>query len=143
MLHFLTYPALVSVTAPLLVLLFLFSTRRVTLSAFGPVWFVGTVLSMLTARWSITEDTQQLFILPVVGIWFLIKQLKIKQNPVHAWTATFTSFFIVDVMQAFLMRGVLDAPVFYYGVGGAGLFDGLVVFPLLVCGIIAADNKRK
>lgn len=144
MMYFLTYPALMSVTIPTLVVLFILITHRLMITpTVAVIWSAGTLLSILTARWSITDAAQQLFILPIVGIWFLVKQLQAKQDPISVWALSFTSLLVADVTQAYLMREVLDAPVFYHGVGGAGMLDGLVVFPLLVCGIIAVDNRRK
>jgi hypothetical protein len=97
-------------------------------------WGISTVLAMLCARWDISEDVHQLFIIPVVLFWIAGSLYRGSYwAGRQAFAAAFTSLWVVDMAQAAIQhsKGTLGDGAFYAGVGGAGAQDGLILFPLL------------
>jgi hypothetical protein len=95
---------------------------------------LSTVFSLLTARWSVTADTRELFILPwsFLGVALLLWS-GVAISASTAYWLTFFSLWTTDMAKAMELvpAGEASWQMFYYGVGGAGLQDGLVIFPLL------------
>lgn len=101
-------------------------------------WGACTLLSAVLARWELTDEVQQLFIIPVMLLWVVLTLYR--RRPClsrQAYAACFTSLWVVDMAQAGILQatGRLDNPEFYAGVGGAGYLDGLFVFPAIAAAL--------
>ncbi len=94
---------------------------------------VTAVASILSGEWKQDAESTSLHLLPVffialafMGYW------KTQMSPGVAYAACFLSLLSADVTSAVLAFGHGTASLSYLtGVGGAGLKDGLFVFPLM------------
>lgn len=61
-----------------------------------------------------------------------------KISPLSAYALSYLSIVIPDVMRAseLIRMGYADKNTFYFGVGGAGLGDGLVIVPILSAALV-------
>lgn len=97
-------------------------------------FLVCTALSFVSARWELKAEVEQLFLIPVMLVWLMV--LLYRGDAWHgrqAFAVVFLSLWLVDMSKAALLHasGQLSGPAFYWGVGGAGIKDGLALFPSL------------
>lgn len=96
-------------------------------------WLASTVIAVVTARWDLRAEVQQLFILPVIFGWIALDLYRsIPWRSSQAYAATFLSLWSVDMLHAANLNasGLMVSDAFYYGVGGAGWGDGLFLTPI-------------
>ena len=98
------------------------------------VWWMLTVaISYWCAQWTFTEDTVSLHIIDTF-IFYMLVALYARERitPGCAFALSFLGLWIVDMVHAAELIPVMWGwNTFYLGVGGAGLRDGLIVFPTL------------
>lgn len=137
-LQYLTYPyAMFSVTLPwVFVVYWYISEGRKNPPSVTVLWhWIGlTVFTYFMTSWKITDDNVSLHMLD--GFFFylvLYLWLGFKITPGAAYTLSFIQMWAVDMSKAYELIDVgLSLPeTYYYGVGGAGAFDGLCIFPLV------------
>lgn len=132
--HYLLEPAtLIAVVVPALISIWALLSSPLSPSQWK-AWGISTVLALLTARWDLQEDVQQLFIIPVILLWIAAAAYNgVLWSGRQAFAACFTSLWLVDMVQAARLHAVggMSASHFYTGVGGAGIRDGLILFPTL------------
>lgn len=106
------------------------------------LWWISLPLMYFTSYWREADDVLSLQIVVLFSMGALC--LVWRRHPVApglAYALTFVSLLIVDVARA--VQYALDEgyplSVFLRGVGGAGMYDGLFIFPLLtaVCVVYA------
>ncbi len=130
--YLLTPEILIAVVGPGLVALWGFGSGALTARQWQ-LFALATMASVLTARWEVTSDAQQLFILPVMLAVVSYDMYRHRAwRARHAYAVTFLSLWSADMLHAANLQamGVLHGEVFYGGVGGAGLLDGLFIDPL-------------
>ena len=98
------------------------------------VWCVSLPLMYFTSFWREVDGVLSLQIIVIFSIAALI--LKWRRAPVApgiAYALTFLSLLPIDVIRAaqFALDAGYPLAEFLRGVGGAGIFDGLFIFPLL------------
>lgn len=114
---------------------------------FGLLVF-STIASYTSAKWNVTEELRQLFILPCA--FFSVAGLLWARIPISAhsaFAATYLSLWIVDMSMAMQLvhDGEATWTTFFHGVGGAGYQDGLFVFPAVAAALVpyAVWRQRK
>ena len=103
------------------------------------LWWLSLPLMYATAHWRQDGETLSLYIVA----WFsmacvFLAWRRMPVTPALGYALSFFSLFWVDLAHAFTraLKGDFPLDSFYYGVGGAGVFDGLVIFPLLTAAAI-------
>lgn len=148
-LDFLSMPhAWIAVIGPMSVSLVLWLRAYRTLDRYVElrmVWWLSLPLMYATAHWRETEQALSLHILA----WFSMAcvYLAWRRKPVTpglAYSLTFFSLFWVDLAHAMAHALRTHAPLntFYQGIGGAGWYDGLFLFPPLAAAAIAYAQWR-
>lgn len=98
------------------------------------IWMLSVIFSYMLSTWKITPETISLHIMDVFLI-YLIFHLKCKEHmTAHAaFSLSFLGLLTVDVTRALelISSGLVGPSTWYYGIGGAGIYDGLIIFPLL------------
>lgn len=96
---------------------------------------VSFLLTFLSGRWEVTEESQSLFLIPffIVFLAFLLFLEKdayflIKKAPL-AFSGCFLSLLAADILHAAMYFPVIEDPSYLRGIAGAGMYDGLFVFP--------------
>ena len=116
--------------------------RTVALGLFA----FGLLFSPLTARWVVTSEARELYILPwaffgvALCVW-----ANIQVSAPCAFGATFVSLLTTDVALSLDYARQMGEPLAtaYHGVGGGGPTDGLVVFPLLSALLVHYGRWRR
>lgn len=108
-------------------------------------WLVGLLGTFVSGRWAVSQEQVALYLVCTFGLLslFLVHRKRVVA-PLVAGALTFFDLFLNDVLHATTAAwaGVLPQSDFLTGVGGAGLRDGLVVFPVLIAGVVAYGNWR-
>lgn len=104
----------------------------------------GTLLSYFSASWKISvtagNELHSLYILPIALFMYLPFMHKVHEGVGAA--VVFFSILIVDVLSAIEHFKHDSIYVQLYGIGGAGLLDGLVVLPLMFI-VLSLVHRRK
>lgn len=143
--YLMTTETLVAVVGPFLVSLWAFGCGPLTARQWQ-VFAWGTLASLLTARWELSSDAQQLFILPAVLMWIAYDMYRHRPwKARQAYAATFLSLWMADMLHAanFKAMGGLAGDAYYGGVGGAGYSDGLFIDPLAAAAICVYARWRQ
>ncbi len=109
------------------------------------VWWLSLPLMYATAHWRETEHAVSLHILAwfsMACVYFAWRRKPV--TPALAYSLTFFSLFWVDLAHALALalRSNASLSTFYQGVGGAGWYDGLFLFPPLAAAAIAYAQWR-
>ena len=114
-------------------------------SAITFIWLVCTGLTYLTARWEVTTEGKFLHLIPFFLAYVALNLYRgVRIEPGHAYAGTFLSLWTCDMTRALLFIG--DSPEdgpFYFGVGGAGAWDGLFLLPLLASLLVYYVDFRR
>jgi hypothetical protein len=127
----------IAVILPLVVSLALLYQARSRLhqySALIAFWFVSIPIMYFTSYWREVDGALCLQIVVIFSIGALcMTWRRMPVAPGIAYALTFFSLILIDVIRAieFALERGHPLPEFLQGVGGAGLFDGLFIFPLL------------
>jgi hypothetical protein len=109
------------------------------------LWSVALALTFMFARWEQSDEVQRLYIYSGFSVACLVLlYFRVYISPALAYALTFLSLWWVDITHA-LCQAVLckwDLDRFYFGVGGAGLFDTLFVVPLLTACLVALVSAQ-
>jgi uncharacterized membrane protein len=132
-----TASTFIAVVFPLLVSVALLYQVRYRLREFSlliGVWCVSLPLMYFTSFWREVDGVLSLQIIVIFSIAALI--LVWRRAPVApgiAYALSFLSLLPIDVIRAaqYALDGGYPLVEFLRGVGGAGIFDGLFIFPLL------------
>ncbi|MFN0299236.1 MAG: hypothetical protein ACKVQU_02660 [Burkholderiales bacterium] len=132
-----TASMLIAVALPLIASVALLYQVRYRLREFSlliGVWCVSLPLMYFTSFWREVDGVLSLQIIVIFSIAALIlvwRQLPVAPGITYA--LTFLSLLPIDVIRAvqYALDGGYPLMEFLRGVGGAGVFDGLFVFPLL------------
>lgn len=149
LLDFLAMPhAWIAVLGPMSISMVLWLRTYRTLDqyvALRMVWWLSLPLMYVTAHWRESDQIVSLHILA----WFSMACVvfawrRMPVTPGLAYALTFFSLFWVDLAHALSLALRTNAPVstFYHGIGGAGWYDGLFIFPLLAAAAIAYAHWR-
>ena len=109
------------------------------------LWILALPISYYCARWVVTPQFEQLYVysaFSVVCALLLFKRIYIP--PALAFALTFLSLWWVDVTRALCWALECGARIehFYFGVGGAGFRDALLLVPLLTAASVAYAGSR-
>ncbi len=109
------------------------------------LWVLALGITYFCARWSISAEVEQLYAysaFSVVCALLLFKRIYVP--PALAFALTFMALWWVDVTRALCRAVECDLPLarFYFGVGGAGARDALLVVPLLTAVFVAYATLR-
>lgn len=147
---FLVMPhAWIAVLGPMLVSSWLLLKVYRTLDqylALRMVWWLSLPLMYATAHWRENDAGVSLHILAwfsMACVYFAWRRKPV--TPALAYALTFFSLFWVDLAHALSYALRTNAPLttFYHGVGGAGWYDGLFVFPPLAAATIYYAHWRQ
>ena len=115
-------------------------------SALIRLWWISLPLMYLTSYWREVDDVLSLQIVVIfsMGALYLVWR-RIPVAPGLAYALTFASLFIVDVVRAMQYASEAGYPlsVFLRGIGGAGMYDGLFIFPLLTAVLVMYAHWRQ
>ncbi len=143
--YLLTPETLVAVVGPGLVALWGFGSGALTARQWQ-LFALATMASVLTARWQVSSEAVQLFILPVMLAVVSYDMYRCRAwRARHAYAVTFLSLWSADMLHAANLKamGLLNSDVYYGGVGGAGLMDGLFIDPLAAAAICKYARWRQ
>lgn len=108
-------------------------------------WLAGVGLTFVTSRWEQTADSISLHLVCCfIFICLFLVYRRRAVPPLLAGSLVFFDLLMNDVALASLRvwSGQFDTVNFLAGVGGAGIKDGLVVFPLMTTAILFYANWR-
>ena len=109
-------------------------------------WMLCVIGTYFCSRWEVTEDLRQLFIIPVF-FFYLAFHLYFgeKISPATAFSLAFLANWSVDMTRALELAIAKEVAFdeFYYGVGGAGMGDGLVFVPLAAVFLVYYVDFRR
>jgi hypothetical protein len=110
-------------------------------------WMLCVIGTYFCSYWKVDEEMRQLFIIPVFYIYLAFRlYFGDRVNALSAFALTFLAHWAVDMTRALELARTGDVPFdeFYFGVGGAGLGDGLLFFPVMSALLVwYADVRRK
>ncbi len=109
------------------------------------LWWLALPVSYLCATWVITSEQQSLYIYSAFSVacaFLLFKRVCVP--PALAFALTFVALLSVDLTHAFTRAIVTGSSLqtFYWGVGGAGMRDSLIVMPALTALAMAYGQMR-
>lgn len=137
-LQYLTQPyAMFSVTLPwLFVICWYFAEGRKHPPNTTLLWhWLGlTVFTYFMTTWEITGDSIALHMMDAFFFYLVFYLwLGLKITPAAAYSLSFIPMWAVDMSKAYELIdvGLSVKETYYYGVGGAGAFDGLCLFPFV------------
>lgn len=129
---------LYSVTIPLIFSIMWYIGSRKNLPSIEVcyAWMWCVFGSFVMARWIVTEDTRSLTGVNVFFI-YLAFYLHLKQRITAsaAYVLSFLELLTVDMAKASQLIPE-EGSYFYVGIGGAGMFDALCIYPLLAAGLV-------
>lgn len=102
-------------------------------------WVPCTIMTYIYSWWVITPDVIQLHMIDIFFFYLAIYLYAgYKISPLSAYALSYLSIVIPDIMRAseLIRMGYADVNTFYFGVGGAGLGDGLVIVPILSAALV-------
>jgi Protein of unknown function (DUF1614) len=138
-----------AVVLPLVVSLALLYQARHRLREYSKLialWFVSIPVMYFTSYWREVEGVLCLQIVVIFSIGALcMTWRRMPVAPGIAYALTFFSLVLIDLIRAteFALERGHPLPEFLHGIGGAGLFDGLFVFPLLTAVTIMYAHWRQ
>lgn len=110
------------------------------------IWMACVIASYFMSFWEITEETISLHIVDafIIYLCFHLASDRV-MTPGAAFSLSFTGLLTVDMVRAIELvdMGHASMKTWYFGIGGAGMFDGLCVFPLMAAGIVHYVAWRK
>ena len=109
------------------------------------LWLMALPVSFYCARWESSPEVQQLYVysaFSVVCMLLLFKRVYIP--PALAYALTFLSMWWVDVTHALCHALQCGSQLdrFYFGVGGAGIYDALFLVPLFTALAVSYATAR-
>jgi len=113
------------------------------------LWSASILITLFCARWDYSNDLHQLYFYSAFSVACLVLLFKrMYIPPALAYALTFFSLCLVDLGEAFAhaIQWHLPLASFYYGVGGAGVFDALFIVPALTAlavACVASRSKRE
>ena len=127
----------IAVVLPLVLSLVLLYQARSRLHEFSTLikcWFVCVPIMYFTSYWREVDGVlclQIVVIFSMVALYLTWRRQPVAPGIVYA--LSFFSLIVIDLIRAteFALERGYPLPEFLQGVGGAGLFDGLFIFPLL------------
>ena len=102
-------------------------------------WVPCTLWTNVLSWWVLTPDTIQLHMVDVFFFYLAFYlYLGYRITPLAAYSLTYLSVWVPDMMRSreLVGAGYASAETYYFGVGGAGLGDGLVVVPLAAAALV-------
>jgi len=114
--------------------------RQIALQQF----LLGTTLSVVFSFWRETDGMIALYMLPGYSVVLFFASAASRPSPPRAYVLCFLSLLTADLWcaakRAIELHGKLTAD-FYRGVGGAGLFDSLLIVPAATAICLAIYNR--
>ncbi len=109
------------------------------------LFFLGLLAIFLTSDPILTEDFSQLHLTNFVGILYLLYFVFFnKKDLMNIPTVFVLSFFAMWIVDGYYAITMFDSHPFSSAIGGAGLFDGLLIDPLLTSlGVYVVNKLRK
>ena len=109
------------------------------------LWLMALPVSFYCARWESSPEVQQLYVysaFSVVCMLLLFKRVYIP--PALAYALTFLSMWWVDVTHALCHALECGSQLdrFYFGIGGAGIYDALFLVPLFTALAVGYATAR-
>lgn len=87
-----------------------------------------------SARWQITPEAKELFVLPIFSIvCFVFTYRNVRVAPPLGFALAFISGLLIDIVCAVDLAHLMPEvglTTFYQGIGGAGNKDGLFIVPI-------------
>jgi len=118
--------------------------RRISLRL-QAVWWLALPITYLCATWVITTEQQSLYIYSAFSVaCALLLFGRVYVPAALAFALTFVALLCVDLAHAFTRALISGASLdtFYWGVGGAGARDSLLVMPVLTALVMAYGKLR-
>ncbi len=120
------------------------STRRIS-ARLQALWWLALPISYLCATWVVTSEQQSLYIYSAFSVaCALLLYRRVCVPAALAFALTFVALLCVDLAHA-LTRAIVTGSslkTFYWGVGGAGARDSLLVMPALTALVMAYGQLR-
>jgi hypothetical protein len=109
------------------------------------LWMVSLPLTVACMRWNHVGDLHQLCIFSIFSVaCLLVLFRRMYISPALIYALTFMSLSAVDLGAAFMHALEYDLPLstFYYGVGGAGIHDALLIVPAVTAALALYATAR-
>jgi hypothetical protein len=109
------------------------------------LWLLSLPITVVCTRWSYSGEVHELYIYSAFSVaCLLVLHKRMYISPALAYALSFLSMCAVDVASAFwhAIQWHLPLGTFYYGIGGAGVWDSLFVVPLLTAAAAAYAIAR-
>jgi hypothetical protein len=109
-------------------------------------WMLCAIGTYFLSRWIVTEETRSL---TGVNVFFIYLTFYLyvgqKMTASTAFVLTFLDMWIVDVCRALelIFIGEHTTSTFFIGIGGAGMFDALCIYPLFAAALVKYVEWRK
>lgn len=142
-------PGVVSIVVPLVLSVLAMAGL---VKACGPVdrllllaWLLSLPAMYFASFWRETDGVLMLQILPIFSIAAMVMVWRKVDVPASlAYALSFFSLFAIDLVRAIEFANEHGIPLrgFMQGVGGAGITDGLFVFPALTAGFVVYGRWR-
>ena len=142
-LYYLTQPyAMLTVVAPwLFVIYWYFAEGRKSQPSINVLWhwMLLVIVTYNLTVWRIDDEFIALHMVDAFFIYLAIYlYLRLKISAGAAYVLTFLNEWVVDMTRAYELidKGLASINTYYWGVGGAGIYDGLCIFPLVSAALV-------
>ena len=130
--------------ASLAILRFYFRAGRIS-DRLKLLWLMALPVSFYCARWESNPEVQQLYVYSAFSVACLLLLFnRVYISPALAYALTFLSLWLVDVTRALCHALECGSRLdqFYFGVGGAGVYDALFLVPLFTAAAVGYAAAR-
>lgn len=109
-------------------------------------WMLCVIGSYFLSEWQVTDDLRELHI---INVFFIFEAFYLYfENELSVGTAfslAFLADWLVDMTRAaeLIRMGVETTNTYYFGVGGAGMFDGLYIFSMVAALLVPYVKYRQ
>lgn len=109
------------------------------------IFLLGVIVTFMTSNPIIGEDFSQLHLTNYVGIFYLLFFVFIEKNKEMSIPSVFTlSFLAMWIIDGYYAITLFNSHPFSSAIGGAGVFDGLLIDPLLTSlGVYIINEVRE
>lgn len=109
------------------------------------IFIIGLIGIFVTSNPIVSEDFSQLHLTNYVGILYLLYFVFLEKTKLMNIPSIFVmSFFAMWIVDGYYAISLFDSHPFSSAIGGAGIFDGLLVDPLLTSlGVYVVNKLRK
>ncbi len=108
------------------------------------IFVIGLILIFVTSSPMVSEDFSQLHLTNYVGIFYLLYFVFFENKKLMSLPTVFVlSFLAMWIVDMYFAVSLFNSHPFSIAIGGAGVFDGLLVDPLLTTLGVHIINKLR